>query len=178
MQRNVTLDPIIMECLQTLILTHHRWARIFKHTQDVFEENKCENVSIQLTANQNHDRRHRNLSTADKVAVIIPGNGTQSYGHRDVVVHRLDGPLRRIPGGSPMYECLQYPFLFIHGEDGYHYNLQVSPLKENRLSPTDYVAYCVQDRQNGFSLLRSGRLFQPPPAYTTQGKCFTSHPAT
>lgn len=28
MPRNMTLDPFVMECLQTLILTHHRWARI------------------------------------------------------------------------------------------------------------------------------------------------------
>ena len=161
MERNATLDPIIMECLQTLILTHHRWARIFKHALEVFEESECENVSIQLTANQNRDRRRWNLPTADEVAVVIPGDGTQSYGHREIVVHLRDGPLRKIGDGSPMYECLQYPFLFIHGEDGHHYNLQMSPLKESRLSTTGYVAYRIQHRQGEFSLLlRSGRLFQ------------------
>ena len=37
----------------------------------------------------------------------------------------------------------------------------MSPLKENWLSPTDYVAYRIQQRRNEFSLLiRSGRLFQ------------------
>ena len=161
MQRNRTLDPIVMERLQALILTHHRWARIFKQASEVFKENQCENVSIQLAANQNRDQRRWNLPTADEVAVVIPGDGTQSYGRRDIIVHRRDGPLRRISDGSPMYECLQYPFLFIHGEDGYHYNLQMSPSKENRLSPTDYVAYRIQHRQDEFSLLlRSGRLFQ------------------
>jgi len=161
MQRNVTLDPIIMEDLQSLILAHHRWARIFKHAMDVFQETQCENVSIQLTANGNRDRRRWNLPTADEVAVVIPGDGTQSYGRRDIVVHHRDGPLRRISDGSPMYESLQYPFLFIHGEDGYHYDLQMSPSKENRLSQTDYVAYRIQHRRDEFSLLlRSGRLFQ------------------
>jgi len=161
MQRNVTLDPIIMECLQTLILTHHRWARIFKHALEVFKESECENVSVQLAASQNRDRLRWNLPTADEVAVVIPGDGTQSYGRRDIVIHLRDGPLRRISDGSPMYECLQYPFLFVYGEDGYHYNLQMSPLEENRLSPTDYVAYRIQHRRNEFSLLlRSGRLFQ------------------
>ena len=161
MHRNTTLDPIIMECLQTLILTHHRWAHIFKHALEVFEETECDNVSIQLTANHNRDRRRWNLPTTDEIAVVIPGDGTQSYGRRDIVVHRRDGPLRRISDGSPMYECLQYPFLFIYGEDRYHYNLQTSPSKENRLSSTDYVAYRIQHRQDEFSLLlRSGRLFQ------------------
>ena len=127
----------------------------------MFEENQCENVSIRLTANENHDQCRWNLPTADEVAVVILGDGTQSYGRRDVVIRRRDGPLRRISDGSPMYEYLQYPFLFIHGEDGYHYNLQISPSNENWLSPTDYIAYRIQYRRNEFSLLlRSGHLFQ------------------
>ena len=74
MHRNAILDLIVMECLQTLILTHHRWARIFKHALEVIEENECEDVLIQLTAKQNCDRRRWNLPTADKVsAAIIPG---------------------------------------------------------------------------------------------------------
>ena len=60
-----------------------------------------------------------------------------------------------------MYKSLQYPFLFIYGEDGYHYDLKISPSNEGRLSQTDYVAYRIQHRRDEFSLLlRSGRLFQ------------------
>ena len=150
-----------MERSQTLILRHHRWAQIFKHAQEVFEHDRCENISIQLAANHNRDRRRWNLPTPDEVAVVIPGDGTQSYSCQDTVVHRRDGPLRKISDGSPMYESLQCPLLFVYGEDGYHYNLQMSPSKGNRLSPTDYVAYRIQQRRNEFSLLiRSGRLFQ------------------
>ena len=47
MQHNATLDPIIMGCLQSLILTHHCWARIFKHALEVFEERERENIPIQ-----------------------------------------------------------------------------------------------------------------------------------
>jgi hypothetical protein len=161
MQGNATLDPIVMECLQDLILTNHRWAPIFKHAMEVLEENHCEDVSIQLSANHNRDRRRWNLPTADEVAVVVPGDGSQSYGRRDIIVHRRDGPLRKISDGSPIYECLQYPFLFIYGEDGYHHDLQISPSKQSRLSQTDYVAYRIKNRPNEFSLLlRSGRLFQ------------------
>ena len=149
----MTLDPIIMECLQGLILTHHHWACIFKHTLEVFEETECDDVSIQLTVNHNHDRHRWNLPTADKIVVVIPGDRMQSYGCLDIVVHRQDGPLHRISDGSLMYEHLQYPFLFVYGEDGYHYNLQMSPSKENWLSPTDYVAYHIQHWQDEFSLL-------------------------
>jgi len=59
-----------------------------------------------------------------------------------------------------MYEYLQHPFLFIYGEDGFHYDLQCPP-KEGRLSQMDYIAYRIQYRPNKFSLLlRSGRIFQ------------------
>ena len=76
-----------------------------------------------------------------------------AYGE-DVVVHLRDGPLRRIADGSSMYECLQYPFLFIHREDGYHYDLQMSPSKETCLSQTYYIAYEIWRRwQDEFSLL-------------------------
>ena len=161
MYRNAGLDANIMQRLQDLILTNHRWATTFKNASEVFLRTQCRDVSIQLSVNQNRDPRRYNLPTSDEVAVIIPGDGTQSYGRRDIVVHRQDGPLQRISDGSATYECLQYPFLFIYGEDGYHYDLQMSPGKEDRLSQTDYVAYRIQYRPDEFSLLlRAGRLFQ------------------
>ena len=55
MQRSMTLDPVIMEFLQTPIPRHHRWAQIFKRTQEVFEHNCCEDISIQLAVNHNRD---------------------------------------------------------------------------------------------------------------------------
>ena len=33
------------------ILTNRRWVCILKHTPEVFEGNKCETISIRLTAN-------------------------------------------------------------------------------------------------------------------------------
>jgi hypothetical protein len=160
MHRNPGLDPIAMQHLQHMVLTHHRWATTFKQASNVFHETRCEDVSIKLIVNKNRDQRRFNLPTSDEVAVVIPGDGTQSYGHRDIVVHLQDGPLRRISDGSAIYECLQYPLLFIH-EDGYHYDLQMSPTNEDRLSQTNYVAYRIQHRLGQFSLLlHAGRLLQ------------------
>ena len=161
MHRNPGLDPNVMRRLQHLILTHHRWAATFQQASNVFQQTHCQDISIQLAVNRNRDQRRFNLPTSDEVAVIVPGDGTQSYGHRDIVVRLQDGPLQRISDGSAMYECLQYPLLFIYGEDGYHYDLQMSPTKEYRLSQTDYVAYRIQQRLGEFSLLlHAGRLLQ------------------
>ena len=161
MSRNAGLDTHIMRRLQDLILENHRWATTFKNASEVFGQADCRDVSIRLTVNQNCDQRRYNLPTSDEIAVIVPGDGTQSYGHRDIVVHLQDGPLRRISDGSAVYECLQYPLLFIYGEDGYHYDLQMSPTKGDRLSQTDYIAYRIQQRPGEFSLfLHASRLFQ------------------
>jgi hypothetical protein len=54
----------------------------------------------------------------------------------------------------------QYPCSSPMGKTGAH-NIQMSPSKESRLSPTAYIAYRAQLRLNEFSLLlRGGRLFQ------------------
>ncbi|KAF9648193.1 hypothetical protein BDM02DRAFT_3241215, partial [Thelephora ganbajun] len=77
-----------------------------------FRESQCENVSIRFTANQDRDRCRWNLSTTDKVVIVIPGDGTQSYGRWDITVHCWDsGPLHRISNGSPVYSIPSSSFI-------------------------------------------------------------------
>ena len=161
MHRNTGLNTHTMQHLRDLILRNHCWATTFKNGSEVFEQTGCRDISIQLTVNQNCDQRWYKLPTSDKITVIVLGDGTQSHGYHDIVVHLQDGPLQCISDGSAIYECLQYQLLFIYGEDRYHYNLQMSPTKEDRLSQTDYVAYHIQHRPGEFSLLLcAGCLFQ------------------
>ena len=161
MQRNGGLDPDVMYRLGGLISENHRWADIFKQAHEVFRTSDTDQVSLRLTVNRNQDRRRYNLPTSDEIAVVIPGDKTQTSGPRDIVLHRRDGPLRRVNEGSVMYECLQYPLFFPRGEDGYHYDLSMSPTNTKRLSRTDYTAYRIQKRESEFSLLlHGGRLLQ------------------
>jgi len=161
MQRNGGLDPDVMYRLGGLISENHRWAGIFRRAHEVFQTSRTDQVSLQLTVNRNQDRRRYNLPTSDEVAAVIPGDGTQASGSRDIVLRRRDGSLNRVNEGSAMYECLQYPLFFIYGEDGYHYDLSMSPNNTKRLSRIDYTAFHIQQRENEFSLLlRGGRLFQ------------------
>ena len=79
--------------------------------------------NIVLTAGRNRgderDRRQYNLPTADEVAMIIPGEVGQ-VGERDVIVRRHDnGSLQRMDTFTPAYDPLQYPVLFLYGEDGW-----------------------------------------------------------
>jgi hypothetical protein len=47
MYRNPGLDPNVMQRLQYIILTHHRWATTFKQVSNVFQQPRCQDVSIQ-----------------------------------------------------------------------------------------------------------------------------------
>ena len=161
MQRNSGLDPDVMYRLGGLISDTHRWAHVFKQANEVFQASNAEQVSLHLTVNQNQDSRRYNLPTSDEVAAVIPGDVSQGSSSRDIVLHRRSGSLSRVNEGSPMYESLQYPLFFIHGEEGYHYDLKMSPTNRRRLSRTDYTAYHIQQRRHEFSLLlHGGRLFQ------------------
>lgn len=161
MQRNNGLDPDLMYRLGGLISNCHRWAHMFKKAHEVMEASDANQVCLRLTVNRNQDRRRHNLPTSDEIAAIIPGDVSQASGPRDIVLHKRDESLARVNEGSPMYEPLQYPLFFIHGEDGYHYDLNMSPTNPKRLSRIDYTAYHIQDRRDQFSpLLHGGRLFQ------------------
>ena len=161
MQRNRGLDPDLMYRLGGLISDHHRWAHFFRQAHEVFQSSNADQLTLRLTINQNNDCRRYNLPTSDEVAAVIPGDGTQVSASRDIVLYKQDGSLQRVNEGSAMYESLQYPLFFIYGEDGYHYDLDMSPDNHKRLSRTDYAAYRIQQREPDFSLLlRGGRLFQ------------------
>ncbi|GJR13431.1 helicase, partial [Tanacetum coccineum] len=65
------------------------------------------------------------------------------------------------------YMALQYPLLFLYGEDGfhekiaYHNNAGSRKTKRGYVTMKEYYAYIIQQRHNqGTTLLRGGRLFQ------------------
>ncbi|KAF9642798.1 hypothetical protein BDM02DRAFT_3132852 [Thelephora ganbajun] len=161
MKRNSGLDPDVMYCLGGLISKHHRWAHIFRQAHKVFQTSSANQVSLQLTVNQNQDQRGYNLPTSDEVAIVVPGDGTQASSSCDIVLHQKDGSLQQVNEGSVMYECLQYPLFFIYGEDGFHYDLTMSPDASKWLSQVNYVVYHIQQHKHEFSLLLCGGcLFQ------------------
>ena len=126
MQRNSGLDPNVMYRLGGLITQYYRWAEIFKQAHEVFQRSNTDEVSLQLTVYRNRDWRRHNLPTSNEAAVVVPGDGIKANCSRDIVLHRKDGFLQRVNEGSAMYEHFQYPIFFVHGENGYNYDLTMS----------------------------------------------------
>lgn len=53
MQRNSGLDPNVMYRMGGLITQYYRWAEIFKQAHKVFQRLNTDEVSLQLTVDQN-----------------------------------------------------------------------------------------------------------------------------
>lgn len=53
------------------------------------------------------------------MAALLVGDIGSIDDERDIVVEIQDGNFQHVYKSHPMYLPLQYPFLFLHGEDGY-----------------------------------------------------------
>lgn len=75
--RNGRVREDTMQILQNVISASHYYAHLYKHAYEVLQEHEdAPDVSIHLRCAPNQDRRRYNLPTANKVAVIIPGDGS------------------------------------------------------------------------------------------------------
>jgi hypothetical protein len=124
--RNQNLDAEIMQLLQDILLTHHRYAERFQHAYEVLaRQPDAEDVSVRLAVDVRQDPRRYNMPTADEVAVILPGDGTEPTNSREIIVYKRDGRLWHISDGHPAYACLHYVLLFPYGTHGWHYSLRL-----------------------------------------------------
>jgi hypothetical protein len=124
--RNRNLDAGVMQKLQDILISHHQYAEHYRHAYEVLaDQPESDDVFVRLAVDVHQDPRTYNMPTADEVAVILPGDGTQAHDPRDIRVYKRDGRLWRMSDGHPAYACLHYVLLFPHGTHGWHYNLRL-----------------------------------------------------
>ncbi|GFS32967.1 hypothetical protein Acr_00g0025630 [Actinidia rufa] len=107
--------------------------------------NQSEQAGEYLTAYLHYsvatDRRRYNLPTSDEIAVILPGDGTEVNGMRDIVLHlRGNNDLMRISECHPAYLPLHYVLLFPRGELGWEPQLK----QWDVLRGVDKIRTCAQ----------------------------------
>ncbi|KAG5561407.1 hypothetical protein RHGRI_004441 [Rhododendron griersonianum] len=113
------------------------------------------------------DRRRFNLPTTDEVAIVIPEDGSESSGMRDIILH-LEGNngLMQINECHPAYLPLHYVLLFPRGELGWEPNLKQWDVNRDqpsseRMTQMQYYSYRLFERLNEYStILRGRKLFQ------------------
>jgi hypothetical protein len=107
MSRNCNLDAGVMRTLQDVLIANHRYVEEFRHAYEVLSDQpeSDNDVHVRLAVDVCQDARRYNLPTADEVAVILPGDGTQVCSPRDIQVYKRDGRLWRISDGNLAYAC-------------------------------------------------------------------------
>nr|GFA09939.1 DNA helicase [Tanacetum cinerariifolium] len=106
---------------------------------------------------------------------IVYKTGPKSDMDYDIVLEKRSGYLQRVNKLHPSYMALQFPLLFIYGEDGYSKELKMvgvtgSSSEQKRVSMKAYYSYYLHDRYNYLS--RTRRLFQQ---YVVTAFCAIEH---
>ncbi|KNZ71844.1 hypothetical protein J132_05801 [Termitomyces sp. J132] len=154
---NSRLDSQIMASLQDMLARVNPFIDLYKQARQIMgevPEGQPQRLSVNLTA--------------DFVAAVIPGDGSEEQSnHCDIVLHLHGGELKQISHLHPYYTPLHYTIIFPTGEPGYYINILArhgpqGQQRTNKVSETSYYAYRLQQRTLEFNaaLLWSGRLFR------------------
>ena len=172
-QRNPNLKPSVMQAVQDMLYRENPFIQTFKQAAEVLYEKvatESTDVEVQLHMSDDADRRRYNLPTADEVAAVIPGDGTDRrvVPDRDILLRYREGGIRRISHLHPNYTPLHYVLMFPKGDKGWD---KGTPLvsdaqgrrrtKSGLLSETLYYAYRLHHRANEAisSVFLAGKLF-------------------
>lgn len=92
------------------------------------------------------------LPTADSIGAIVIDGGPDCETEFDVVIEQHSGDPERINKLHPNYMSLQFPLLFVYGEQGYHTGLMLSDVpgsssKQDKCVPmnANYIDDLVPD---------------------------------
>ncbi|XP_048503029.2 uncharacterized protein LOC104884879 [Beta vulgaris subsp. vulgaris] len=160
-------DRVVAQ-LKDMVDQHNPLAMSFRMARDRFESDNCEDLKLRLIGRRDSDGRTYNLPATSEVAALIVGD-IDTTDKRDIVVQRKNGRLRQIYELHPSYLPLQYPLIFLYGEDGYRVDgmhkdkiaSNSSTNKRERLTMREWFAYRMQDReQEADTLLLCRRLYQ------------------
>ncbi|GKD33692.1 hypothetical protein Tco_1249201, partial [Tanacetum coccineum] len=110
--------------------------------------------------------REYELSTRDMLGVIVYETGPETDMDYDIVLEGRSGYLQLVNKLHPYYTSLQFPIMFIYGQDGYSKDLKMidpnrSSSDQKRLTMLAFYSYQLHDRANYYNYLsRTDRLFQ------------------
>ena len=140
-----------MQILQDVLYQHHGYYHLYKTAfERIHELGDVPDLHVYLHFSPTTDQRRYNLPTAEEVAVIIPGDGTQPTENRDIILSTCAGPLKCITEINPAFQCLYYVLLFPYGEHGWHINIPLTlGADENPNMPNDNEEPNLQPGEEG-----------------------------
>lgn len=129
-----------------------------------------------ITVEGTPDLRRYNAPTANEVAGLMPGDGTEPTLGRNIKVQTTAGAPVFISETNGAYDPLHFVLLHPRGEPGYHKKIPAAPRvdqssraanttstnRQQYLSPREYAAYFMHDRHvaDNFCMVAANRLYQ------------------
>ena len=100
-----------------MLLNHYPYVNVFKHAHQILnarEEENQNDLCVQLYYDEATDARRYNLPTANEIAAVIPGDGTEVLNeNHDIILHLQGGALQCISYLHHAYSTLHYVCLTV-----------------------------------------------------------------
>ncbi|GJY66481.1 DNA helicase, partial [Tanacetum coccineum] len=159
------LKKEIVEGLIEFLNDHNALVQLFQTARDKYMEADIPEFKVRLY-NVLGTRQYE-LPTTETVGAIVFAQASDTENEFDLIIEEHSHFPQRVNKLHPCYMSLQFPLLFIYGEDGYHKDMKLanvlgqSTKADKRFSMNMYYSYQMHDRLNHYSLLlRGGKLFQ------------------
>ncbi|GBP91732.1 hypothetical protein EVAR_92009_1 [Eumeta japonica] len=146
-----TLKIDLINELQTALNSHNVYIRSFKQN---IERNSSDNLKLIIHSDRPPQTAHPgryNAPAVNEVAVLLVD---EEKGPRDIVLHGRDGQLKRVSELHRSYDPLQYPLMFVKGEDGYYLTIpQEGTARNKTVTCMQFYAFRLMVRANCFNAL-------------------------
>ncbi|GJU24313.1 DNA helicase [Tanacetum coccineum] len=162
---NSGLRRDIAEGLIELLDNHNALVQLFRTAREKLLESEVLPFKVRLF--NVVGTREYELPTGDMLGAIVYEPSPNAEMDFDIVIEQRIGQPQRVSKLHPSYMALQFPLLFVYGEDGYSKDMKMVRVpgvpsdEDRRLTMKAYYSYVLHDRVNSFNYLsRTGRPFQ------------------
>ncbi|GJS05279.1 DNA helicase PIF1, ATP-dependent [Tanacetum coccineum] len=129
------VDAATMHTLTQMLDQYSLVAKAFRMARNWCHSHASVNVELHLLSERTNARQY-NKPTVAEVAALITNDFGDETPSINILVNKLHSGPKRISELHPTYMALQYPLLFLYGEDGFHdkipYYTNSSHRKTNR----------------------------------------------
>ncbi|PWA87664.1 hypothetical protein CTI12_AA127570 [Artemisia annua] len=108
----------IVENLIDILDDHNELVQLFRTARNKMAEADIPQFKVRLFGIVG-SRQHE-LPTSDSIGAIVLEGGPDVQTDFDVVIEQHDGRLKQVNKLNASYMSLQFPLIFLFGEDGYH----------------------------------------------------------
>ncbi|GKC56904.1 DNA helicase [Tanacetum coccineum] len=162
---NSELRRDIVEGLIELLDNHNALVQLFRTAREKLLDSEVPPFKVKLFSVVG--AHEYELPTGDMLGAIVYEPGPDTDMDFDIVIEQRIGQPQRVSKLHPSYMALQFPLLFVYGEDGYSKDMKMRQVpgtssdEDRRLTMKAYYSYMLHDRINSFNYLsKTGRLFQ------------------